>query len=104
MLCRSRRLGLALGVSKGFTYTWDATAPQGSRVVYGSMRLNGQPIVDTQTYRVATLNFLASGGDLFTGFKAGKNLAGGPEDLANLVAFFKANPALKAPENRIAGL
>lgn len=101
---RGSRPMLALGVSKGFTYTWDATAPQGSRVVYGSMRLNGQPIVDTQTYRVATLNFLASGGDLFTGFKAGKNLAGGPEDLANLVAFFKANPALKAPENRIAGL
>ena len=40
---------LALGVSNGFTYTWDATQPQGSRVVPGSMMLNGTPIVDTST-------------------------------------------------------
>ncbi len=38
---RGSRAMLALGVSKGFTYGWDASNPQGSRVVNGSMMLNG---------------------------------------------------------------
>ena len=38
---RGTRPMLALGVSEGFTYAWDATQPQGSRVVPGSMELNG---------------------------------------------------------------
>ena len=38
------RDALALGVSNGFTYAWDATQPAGSRVVPGSMKLNGTPI------------------------------------------------------------
>ena len=84
---------LALGVSDGFTYTWDATQPAGSP---------GRPGLDDaqrhadrrdrRPYRVGTLNFLADGGDLFTAFKAGTNLLGGSEDLANLVAYFEATP------------
>jgi 5'-nucleotidase len=101
---RGSRPMLALGVSEGFTYEWDASQPQGSRVVRGSMALNGVPIDLNQTYRVATLNFLADGGDLFTGFSAGTNRIGGPEDLANLVEFMKTHPGLTAPDSRIAGL
>lgn len=101
---RGSRPMLALGVSKGFTYEWDASQPQGSRVVAGSMKLNGETIDPNQTYRVGTLNFLAEGGDLFTVFKQGTNLTGGPEDLANFVAFLGANPGLTAPESRVAGL
>ncbi|HKX65619.1 MAG TPA: bifunctional metallophosphatase/5'-nucleotidase [Intrasporangium sp.] len=101
---RGSRPMLALGVSEGFTYEWDASQPQGSRVVLGSMYLNGVQMDMNATYRVSTLNFLADGGDLFTGFLAGTNVVGGPEDLANLVAFLKANPGLTAPDSRIAGL
>ena len=101
---RGSRPMLALGVSNGFTYEWDATNPQGSRVVNGSMKLNGVPLVATETYRVGTLNFLADGGDSFTAFTQGTNRLGGAEDLQNLVDFFKANPALKAPADRVAGL
>jgi 5'-nucleotidase len=101
---RGSRPTLALGVSKGFTYQWDASQPQGSRVVNGTMALNGTPLVATQTYRVGTLNFLADGGDLFTAFTQGTNRAGGPEDLANLVAYFGANPGLTAPASRVDGL
>jgi 5'-nucleotidase len=101
---RGSRPMLALGVSKGFTYQWDASQPQGSRVVNGTMALNGTPLVATQTYRVGTLNFLADGGDLFTAFTQGTNRAGGPEDLANLVAYFEANPGLTAPASRVGGL
>ena len=101
---RGSRPMLALGVSEGFTYTWDATAPQGSRVVPGSMKLNGVPLDLAATYRVGTLNFLADGGDLFTAFKLGTNRLGGPEDLANLVDYFRTHPGLKAPVSRIDGL
>ncbi|MDT0212969.1 bifunctional metallophosphatase/5'-nucleotidase [Rothia sp. ARF10] len=101
---RGSRPMLALGVSKGFTYDWDASQPQGSRVVNGSMALNGTPIEATKTYRVGTLSFLADGGDLFTAFTKGTNRAGGPEDLANLVAYFQANPGLTAPASRVGGL
>lgn len=98
------RDALALGVSQGFSYTWDPTAAQGSRVVASSMTLNGTPMDLGATYRVSTLNFLANGGDSFTGFTAGTNLLGGAEDLANLVAYFEATPGLTAPADRVAGL
>ena len=98
------RDALALGVSKGFSYSWDATKPAGSRVVPGSMTLNGTPIDLAATYRVGTINFLSNGGDSFTAFLAGTNLLGGNEDLANLVAYFGANPGLTSPADRVTGL
>jgi len=98
------RDALALGVSNGFSYTWDASRPAGSRVVPGSLTLNGAPMSLTATYRVATINFLANGGDDFKAFTAGTNLLGGSEDLGNLVAYFEANPHLKSPADRVSGL
>jgi len=98
------RDALALGVSAGFSYTWDATKAPGSRVVSGSMKLNNVAIDPAVTYRVGTINFLANGGDDFKAFSAGTNVLGGNEDLANLVAYFGANPGLKAPADRISGL
>lgn len=95
---------LALGVSEGFSYTWDDSQAQGSKVDAASMTLNGTPIELDQTYRVATLNFLAAGGDSFTGFTEGTNVLGGPEDLANLVDYFEEHPGLTAPADRVNGL
>ena len=68
------------------------------------MKLNGVPLDLAATYRVGTLNFLADGGDLFTAFTQGKNRLGGPEDLANLIEYFKNHPGLTAPVSRIDGL
>ncbi|WP_256842312.1 cell wall-binding repeat-containing protein [Ornithinimicrobium cryptoxanthini] len=93
---------LALGVSEGFSYTWDGTAAAGDRV--SDMALNGVPLEMGETYRVSTLSFLQEGGDNFTAFTNGTNLQGGPEDLANLVAYFAAHPGLTAPGDRVAGL
>src|SRR5690606_6166797 len=73
---RGSRPMLALGVSEGFTYTWDASTRS---VVPGSMALDGVTIVPTETYRVSTLNFLADGGDSFTVFADAPLVAGGPE-------------------------
>ncbi|WP_192498664.1 cell wall-binding repeat-containing protein [Ornithinimicrobium pratense] len=89
---------LALGVSEGFTYTWDDSQPEGSKV--GNMELDGEPIDPEATYRVSTLNFLAEGGDDFAAFTNGTDLLGGPEDLANLVGYLGANPGLTAPDTR----
>lgn len=106
---------LSLGVSEGFSYTWvkdvSPVPPPNTRNVPGhadpsSLTLNGQPMDLDATYRVATLNFLADGGDSFTAFTAGTNRLGGPEDLANLVSYLEANKAtgLNAPASRITGL
>ncbi|WP_161965053.1 cell wall-binding repeat-containing protein [Ornithinimicrobium cerasi] len=93
---------LALGVSEGFSYTWDDTQPEGSKV--SGMTLDGVPLDLTATYRVSTLNFLQQGGDNFSAFTLGTNLTGGPEDLAAFVAYLQANPGLTAPEDRVTGL
>ncbi|WP_191562861.1 bifunctional metallophosphatase/5'-nucleotidase [Janibacter melonis] len=93
---------LALGVSEGFSYTWDDTQAEGSKV--SGMELDGTAIDPAKTYRVATLSFLAEGGDDFTAFEDSTNLTGGPEDLENLVRYLQANPGLTAPEDRVAGL
>ncbi len=98
------RLDLALGVSAGFTYSWDVSKDPGSRIVPGSMALNGVPMSMTATYRVALPNFLADGGDQFTPFTEGTNRLGGGEDLAMLVSYLQDHPGLHAPASRVDGL
>jgi 5'-nucleotidase len=97
---RSRQQ-LALGVSAGFTYTWDAAL---KRVVPGSMTLNGVPLDPAATYRVSTINFLADGGDRFFAFDNGAPRTGGAEDLANFVAFLEAESPVSPPADRVAGI
>ena len=100
---RGTRPMLALGTSANFTYTWDATQPQGSRA--SGLMLDGAAVDPAATYRVGTLNFLASGGDLFTEFTNGTNLLGGDEDLANLVNFLGENSPVSPPAtDRVTGL
>lgn len=99
---RGSRPMLALGVSEGFTYTWDDSQAEGERV--SNMQLDGVDLELDATYRVATLNFLQEGGDSFTAFTNGTNLEGGPEDLANLVDYLGANEGIGAPECRVEGL
>jgi len=111
-----RRPMLALGVSEGVTYEWEWTgadpaagtqptdATTGGAVVPGSLKIDGVAVDGDATYRVATLNFLATGGDGFTVFTQGTDQKGGAEDLANLVDFLEANPGLTAPADRVSGL
>ena len=54
--------------------------------------------------RVGRVELLADGGDGFTVFTEGTNRTGGPEDLANLVAYLQANPGLVPPADRVAGI
>jgi 5'-nucleotidase len=59
-----------LQVSEGFTYSYSASAPAGSKVVPDSVKLDGTPIVKTASYRVAANSFLSDGGDNFPAFAA----------------------------------
>jgi 5'-nucleotidase len=61
---------LPLQVSAGFYYEWDPSRSEESRVVPGSLRLNGQPVIPEAHYRVAANSFLAYGGNGFTVFEA----------------------------------
>ena len=91
-----------LQVSSGFTYTWDASEPVGSKVDIASIKLNGVPIDPAAPYRVAMNNFLATGGDGFSVFTQCTNPLGGEIDLDALVAYFAANsPVAPGPQNRI---
>ncbi|MFD9334073.1 bifunctional metallophosphatase/5'-nucleotidase [Streptomyces sp. NPDC060028] len=94
-----------LQVSKGFTYTLDATKTGADRVVVDSVKLNGAAIDPAKTYRVAMNEFLAGGGDGFTVLKEHKNkLVGAPDlDCFNelLAKSTAANPIAPPAADRI---
>ena len=62
-----------LQVSHSLRYRWDDALPKGAKVVAGSIRINGAPLDDATTYRVATNNFLAEGADGFPMFAQAAN-------------------------------
>jgi 5'-nucleotidase len=91
-----------LQVSRGFSYSWDANAPVGHRVVPGSVKLAGQPIAATSRVRVTVNGFLASGGDNFTVLTEGTERRTGMMDIDAFELFVKNNPGLMpGPLDRI---
>ena len=91
-----------LQVSEGFSYTWDAAAPVGSRVDPATIMINGSPIDLGTGYRVTVNSFLADGGDNFSVLVDGTNRLGGEVDLDALVTYFGANsPVAPGPQDRI---
>jgi 5'-nucleotidase len=71
---RDQKRGL-LQVSEGFSYAFDPSRPEGSKVLADSVKLNGVRLDMETSYRVVTNNFLAEGGDGFPSFKKGSNRA-----------------------------
>lgn len=68
----SSRPFFRLGVSEGFTYTYDPSAEVGKRI--STMWLDGKKVTGKQVLTVSANSFLASGtGDNFFGFAAGSN-------------------------------
>ena len=55
-----------LQVSDGFTYTWDASQPDGNKVDPASILINGTVLNLSSTYRITVNSFLADGGDNFS--------------------------------------
>lgn len=58
----------------GLEYAYDLTQPPGSRVIPGSVLVGGEPLNPTRVYKVATLNFLAAGGDRYDVFTRALNV------------------------------
>jgi 5'-nucleotidase len=86
-----------LAPSAGFTYSVDRTKPEGSRV--SAIRLNGKAIDPAGRYRVATNNYLASGGDNLTAFTAGTDIADpGIIDVDSFVAWIGKTVRPPAPD------
>jgi 5'-nucleotidase len=82
-----------LGASRNLAYQWDSTRPKGSRIVPGSLKIDGKAVEDKATYRIVANNFLAEGGDGFPMFAQGANRKDtGIADLDSLIAFLKQHP------------
>ncbi len=94
-----------LQVSNGFSYSYNATNPIGSRVDASTIKVGGVTLDPATAYRVTTNNFVVTGGDGFAEFTRCTNPLGGDIDLDALVAYFGANsPVAPGPQNRITKL
>ncbi|MDA0632699.1 bifunctional metallophosphatase/5'-nucleotidase [Nonomuraea sp. MCN248] len=86
--------------SANLTYTYSQSAPWGSKV--SALMIDGQPVTDTQTIRVALNNFLVGGGDAFPVFTEGTELWSGPLDIDAFVDYLGQNNPIAPPAtNRI---
>ncbi|MET8836687.1 bifunctional metallophosphatase/5'-nucleotidase [Micromonospora sp. NPDC004540] len=74
-----------------------ATPCSGTRVVRGSLTINGTPVTDTATYRVTVNNFLAGGGDGFSVLTGGTNAVTGMIDLDAFTAYLTEKSPVSAP-------
>jgi len=110
----TKTVGRILGVSKGFTYTYDNNAASGAakgsgaRVVSGSVMLNGITLDAAKTYKIVTNSYLATGSapDNFTTLtlQGANKLDTKIIDLDAFVAYFKANANLSSPTPRVTRL
>jgi 5'-nucleotidase len=86
----------------GITYTWNPAAAAGSKVVAGSIKIAGQPLVDGTTYRIVTNNFLSDGGDGFPAFTTATNKFFGGLDIDAFSNYLTAHdPYTPVPTDRI---
>jgi 5'-nucleotidase len=83
-----------LQVSQGFSYTWDAGKPAGSRVVRGSVTLDRKPLDMAADYRVTVNSFLAGGGDGFTLLPKGRDRRTGMMDVDALELYIARNASI----------
>jgi 2',3'-cyclic-nucleotide 2'-phosphodiesterase (5'-nucleotidase family) len=91
--------GMSLQVS-GLQVVIDPSKPYGRRAV--SIKVAGKPLDEGAVYRVATNDFLASGGDRFAVFKHGRNISTGQSLRDAVDQYITENSPLKARgEDRI---
>lgn len=91
-----------LQVSRGFSYTWDATGPFGDMVDPSSISINGAPVDPEALYRVTVNSYLADGGSGFSVLTEGTERTTGMLDLEALIAFFDSvGEVSPTPKDRI---
>ncbi|MDN5586595.1 MAG: bifunctional metallophosphatase/5'-nucleotidase [Brevibacterium sp.] len=80
---------LHLGISDELEVVYDSNAAKGERVK--SIEVEGKTIDPSKEYRVATLSFLAAGGDNFSSFTKGEFELSGATDFETWVDYFEKN-------------
>ena len=94
-----------LQVSRGFSYTWDAAQPTGSKVDPASIAIDGRVVDPAASYRVTVNSFMAEGGDRYSVLADDTERLGGAIDLDALVTYFADTEAVvPRPWNRITRL
>jgi len=92
-----------LQISKGFSYTWNESAPMGNMINISSIKINGTSINPSSPYRVTVNNRMADGSYNLFVLKEGVNRTEGPLVRDALVNYFAAfSPVTPEPMNRIA--
>ena len=91
-----------LQVSKGFSYTWNESAPVGNMIDISSIKINGTSINPSDLYRVTVNNRMADGSYNLFVLKEGVNRTEGPLCRDALVNYLTASsPVTPEPMNRI---
>jgi len=95
-----------LAISHNVHFTWDAALPDGtSKLVPGSLTIDGVPVNPTAAYRVTIDAFLGGGGDKYLILQNGTSRIPGPVDLQALDAYITAHtPLTPATHDRITRL
>jgi 5'-nucleotidase len=86
-----------LQVSRGFTYTLHTANTGADKVDVSSIRLNGQPLDMSATYRVTVNNFLAGGGDGFSVLTEGTDPVVTAVDIDAFVNYLTAHSTPATP-------
>ncbi len=91
-----------LQVSATFGYAWDPMKAAGSRVNRTSIRIDGKPLVMTDRYRIATVDFVWNGGDEFTAATEGTEPVGVGTDVDVFLDYLgRHSPVTGGPQDRI---
>ncbi len=83
--------------SASLNYAWRNSRPLGERIDRASIRINGEPLVETRRYRVVVNAFLANSGDGFAVLGEGDERVEFGLDREALIDYLSADAPLPAP-------
>ena len=92
-----------LQISATLAYRYDRGRPSGQRVDPSSIRIGGEPIELSRSYRIAMNEFLAGGGDGFSVLAAKPVEVSCGTDLDALVAYIGAHSPVAPPQRQRVG-
>jgi 5'-nucleotidase len=91
-----------LQVASTLRYAWDPARPQGSRINRASLRIDGKPMVPTERYRVALIDFVWNGGDEYSVATEGTDPVTVGTDVDVFLTYVgKHSPLTGGPQDRI---
>ncbi|MEV4167630.1 bifunctional metallophosphatase/5'-nucleotidase [Nonomuraea dietziae] len=86
-----------LGVSKGFTFTYDNAKPACDKIDPATIKLNGAVVNPAGRYRVTANSFIATGGDGFSVLTEGTERVEKVRDIEAFESHIRANTPLQPP-------